>query len=211
MRLLRIPEPFDHPDWIFEPKMDGFRALAHVKGHHCTLISRNGHIFKSWPQLAEEVAHSVRAHSAILDGEICCLNPDGTSNFKDLLFKKEWPFFLAFDLLAVDGEDIRSQPLRARKTTLRRIMPWVESRLRYLDHIERRGVDLFKVACERDLEGVVGKWADGSYLSDPRTTSWVKIKNPGYSQVEGRHELFDQHRSFGSPRRAAVRLTLSLA
>ena len=113
MRLLRIPEPFDHPDWIFEPKMDGFRALAHVRGHHCTLISRNGHIFKSWPQLAEEIAHSVRAHSATLDGEICCLNPDGTSNFKDLLFRREWPFFLAFDLLAVDGEEIRSQPLRA--------------------------------------------------------------------------------------------------
>ena len=152
--------------------MDGFRALAHVKGHHCTLISRNGHTFKSWPQLAEEIAHSVRAHSALLDGEICCLNPDGTSNFKDLLFRKEWPFFISFDLLAVDGEDSRSQPLRARKNALRQIMPWVESRLRYLDHIERRGVDLFRAACERDLEGVVGKWADGSYLSDPRMTSW---------------------------------------
>jgi hypothetical protein len=56
MRLLRIPEPFDHPDWIFELKVNGFRAL----------ISRNGHTIKSWPQLAEEVAHSVQAHSAIL-------------------------------------------------------------------------------------------------------------------------------------------------
>jgi ATP-dependent DNA ligase len=47
----------------------------------------------------------VRAHSAILDEEICCLKPDGTSNFKDQLFRREWPFFMAFDLLAVDGED----------------------------------------------------------------------------------------------------------
>ena len=99
--------------------MGDSRALAHVKGHHRTLISRNGHTFKSWPQLAEEIAHSVRAHSALLDGEICCLNPDGTSNFKELLFRKEWPFFISFDLLAVDGEDIRSQPLRARKNALR--------------------------------------------------------------------------------------------
>jgi ATP-dependent DNA ligase len=53
-----------------------------VKGRHCTLISRNGHTFNSWPQLAEEIAHSVRAHSAILDGEICSLNPDGTSRWK---------------------------------------------------------------------------------------------------------------------------------
>jgi ATP dependent DNA ligase-like protein len=73
MRLLRIPQPFDHPAFLYEPKMDGFRALAHIRGHHCTLVSRNGHVFKSWPQLAEEIAHAVRAHSAVLDGEICCL------------------------------------------------------------------------------------------------------------------------------------------
>lgn len=58
MRLLRVTEPFDNPDWIFEPKIDGFRALAHVNGHHCTLLSRNGNVYKSWPQLAEEIAHS---------------------------------------------------------------------------------------------------------------------------------------------------------
>ena len=99
------------------------------------------------------------------------LNPDGSSNFKDLLFRREWPFVVAFDLLAVDLEDIRSQPLHARKSALRRVMPWVKSRLRYLEHIERSGVDLFRVACERDLERIVGKWVDGSYLSDQHTTS----------------------------------------
>ena len=82
-------------------------------------------------------------------------------------------------------------PLHVRKVALKRIMPKVES-LRYLDHIESRGVDLFRAACERDLEGVVGKWARGSYLSDPRATSWVKIKNASYSQIEGRHELFER-------------------
>ena len=74
MRLLRIPEPFDHPDWLFEVKFDGFRALAHVTGHHCQLVSRNGHTFKSWPYLAEEIAHAVRARSAVIDGEIVCLD-----------------------------------------------------------------------------------------------------------------------------------------
>lgn len=61
MRLLRIPKPFDHPEWIFEPKYDGFRAGAHVEGHRCTLVSRNGNVFRSWPQLAEERAHAVCA------------------------------------------------------------------------------------------------------------------------------------------------------
>jgi ATP-dependent DNA ligase len=58
MRLLRVPTPFDHPAFIFEPKIDGFRAPAHVEGHTCRLVSRNGHALKSWPQLAEEIAHA---------------------------------------------------------------------------------------------------------------------------------------------------------
>jgi bifunctional non-homologous end joining protein LigD len=93
---------------------------------------------------------------------------------------------MAFDLLAVDGEDLRGLPLLQRKRTLTRIMPRVESRLRYVDHVPERGCDLFRDGCERDLEGVVGNWARGRYWSDGRSTSWVKIKNPNYSQVEGR-------------------------
>ena len=77
MRLLRTTEPFDHPDFLYEVKMDGFRALAHVNGHRCQLVSRNGHIYKSWPYRAEEIAHAVRARSAVLDGEIACLDADG--------------------------------------------------------------------------------------------------------------------------------------
>jgi bifunctional non-homologous end joining protein LigD len=86
--MLRVPQPFDHPEFIFEPKIDGFRALARIRGHRCELVSRNGHMFKSWPQLAEELAHAVRAHDAMLDGEICCLEPDGSSHFTKLLFRE---------------------------------------------------------------------------------------------------------------------------
>jgi hypothetical protein len=113
MRLLRIPEPFDHPDWLYEVKFDGFRALAHVTGHQCQLVSRNGHRFKSWPYLAEEIAHAVRAHSAVLDGEICCFEPDGTrrplqpatSSWKHLSCR--CPAWL-YPTLTVDSGDIRS-------------------------------------------------------------------------------------------------------
>ena len=191
MRLLRIPEPFDHPDFIFEPKIDGFRALAYIRGHHCQLISRNGHVFKSWPQLAEEVAHAVRCRSAVLDGEICCLQPDGRSHFYKLLFRREWPFFYAFDVLMMDGKDLRGLPLLERKRRLLRIMPLVACRVLYLDHVVERGCDLFRVACDRDLKGVVAKYARGVYHADGRTTSWLKIKNANYSQAERRHELFE--------------------
>lgn len=211
MRLIRLPEPFDHPDFIFEPKLDGYRALAYVRGHHCELVSRNGHTFKQWPQLAEELAHAVRAHSAVLDGEICCLQPDGRTDFYRLMFRRDWPYFYAFDVLSVEGKDVTHLPLLARKRRLADIMPAVESRLLYLDHVAERGRDLFRVACERDLEGVVGKWAHGTYQTDGRRTSWVKIKNPAYTQMEGRYELFEPRRHLldGRPRRT-LRPALSL-
>jgi bifunctional non-homologous end joining protein LigD len=191
MPLVRIPEPFDHPEWLFELKLDGFRALAHIEGHHCRLVSRGGHVFKQWPYLCVELAHAVRCDSAILDGEVVCLNDDGRPNFHKLLFRREWPSYFAFDLLALDGSDLWQVPLMTRKRLLMGIMPTVESRIRYVDHIRGRGNDFFRLTCEQDLEGIVGKWAKGSYQTSG-VTSWLKIKNPDYSQAEGRHELFER-------------------
>ena len=110
------------------------------------------------------------AHSAILDGELV----PGTGRLLELhgpAVQEEWPFCLAFGLLAAKVEYIRSLPLLTRKAALRQIMPRIDSRLRYLDHIEARGIDLFRVASSGDLEGIVGKLASGSYLSDRRRTS----------------------------------------
>jgi bifunctional non-homologous end joining protein LigD len=124
-------------------------------------VSRNGHTFKQWPQLAEEIAHAVRAHDAVLDGEICCLEPDGRTDFKNLLFRREWPHSYAFDVLSIEGEDLTGLPLLERKRRLLAIMPAVECRLLYLDHLEARGCDLFRVACERDLRGLWGSGLAG--------------------------------------------------
>jgi len=118
------------------------------------------------------------------------LEPDGYTNFRKLLFRREWPHFYAFDVLSIDGDDLTLLPLLERKRRLLRIMPTIETRLLYLDHIEQRGCDLFRVWCDRDLEGVVGKWAQGTYRTDGRATSWLKIKNPDYTQMRDRHELF---------------------
>lgn len=209
MRLLRVPKPFDAEAFVFEPKMDGFRALAYVEGHHCRLVSRNGHRFKSWPQLAEEVAHAVRVHRIVLDGEICCLDADGRSNFNALLFRREWPYFYAFDVLSVDGRDLSALPLVERKRILLSVMPTVGGRLLYLDHVEARGLDLYRAACESDLEGIVGKWSRGSYQTDGRCTSWVKVKNPAYSQIVDRHALFERRtRLFDRAKTAGPELAL---
>jgi len=148
----------------------------------------------------------------VLDGEICCLDADGRTNFKHLLFRREWPHLYAFDALSIDGEDLTGLPLIERKRRLLRIMPTIDTRLLYLDHIERRGRDLFRAACERDLEGIVAKWAKGTYRTDGRTTSWVKVKYADYSQMRDRHELFAARGSEGTGRgRALVRPNLVLA
>ncbi len=197
MPLVRIPQPFDDPDWLFELKHDGFRAAAVVDGHQCTLVSRWGRPFPQFPQLAEEIAHSVRAHRCVLDGEIVCLRQDGSSDFRSLLFRREWPYYYAFDILSLEGLDTRDQPLARRKQALRRIIPRSpgSSRLRFADSVRGRGKDLYELACGHDAEGIVAKWASGRYLSDGSTTSWLKLKNPDYTQAVGRHELFEGRRA----------------
>ena len=193
MRLLTLPEPFDHDDFLFEIKWDGFRALAMVDGGQCQLISRNGNPFKQWDTLKRDIAATLRGRSAILDGELVCLAPDGRARFHRLMFRCEAPFYMAFDLLELDGEDLREFPQLERKRQLRRLIPRESSRLRYVDHITGRGCALFAAACRRDLEGVVAKWAHGSYQRG-LATSWLKIRNPQYSQMEGRRELFEARR-----------------
>src|SRR5215203_4443101 len=87
MRIVRIPQPLDHPSLIYELKYDGFRGLAYIDGHHAKLVSRNGHTFKHWPYLCTELAHAVRCQNAILDGEIVCLDGQRRPKFNSLLFR----------------------------------------------------------------------------------------------------------------------------
>ena len=119
----------------------GFRALAHIDGHHCdSRVAQRAHL-QHWLQLCEELALAVKAHDTVIDGEIVCLDGRGRSNFKSLLFRREWPYFYAFDLLTVDGEFLGEWPLRERKRRLPRLIPSVPTRLLYVDHVEGRGKD----------------------------------------------------------------------
>lgn len=211
MRLLRIPQPFDHPDFIYEVKLDGFRGIAVVEGGRCRLFSRNGFEFKKWQPLADGIAEYLGTRSAVVDGEIACFTDDGRTDFYSLMFRRQRPTFAAFDLLELDGADLRSRVLIERKQLLRRILPKRSHLVRYVDHIAGRGSDFFRAVCERDLEGVVAKWARGRYQGGWET-SWLKIKNPTYSQMEGRHELFESRRSRleGAPRQNAKPVRLRL-
>ena len=110
------------------------------------------------------------------------------------MFARGTPYFYAFDLLYLDGVDLRELPLVQRKKRLSKVVPDSPSHLLYLDHVEGQGEELFRLVCEQDLEGIVAKPRESPYLSDSGPSLWVKIRNPDYSQAEGRHELFEQRR-----------------
>jgi ATP-dependent DNA ligase len=128
----------------------------------------------------------------VLDGEIVCLDKRGRPQFRDLLFHRGEPCFYAFDLLMSDGKDIRSERLTDRKHELLRLLTGLRtSRLRYTDNVEQHGTALFQRVCEMDLEGIVAKHSLAPYTTD---TTWFKIKNRSYSQMQGREELFERER-----------------
>ncbi len=189
--LSRAPEPFSHPDWIFEIKWDGFRAVAHIEHGRCRLISRNGNEFKSFRSLGESLGSELK-HSTVLDGEIVCLGADGKSRFYDLLFRRGEPRFVAFDLLHCDGQDLKYSPLIERKQRLRAVLPKESNGVLFCDHVEHHGESLFRLACENDLEGIVAKHRFGPYLQEQ--AQWKKIRNQKYSQWAGREEFFERER-----------------
>lgn len=129
----------------------------------------------------------------LLDGEIVCLDGSGGSQFNDLLFRRGEPYFFAFDLLWLGHEDLRDLPLIERKLRVRSLMPKQASRMLFCDHIAELGHELFKLACEHDLEGIVAKHKLSPYVSGEGETSWIKVRNANYSQIVGRDELFNRN------------------
>jgi len=192
MPLLRKPAPFDHTEWLFELKYDGFRSFVVIQNGRTELISRNGNSFKSFETLRKQLKSPYQGKT-VLDGEIVCLDRRGKPQFRDLLFHRGEPCFFAFDLLMTDGKDLRTAKLTDRKQELRRLLSKLPaSRMRYDNHVEHYGVALFERVCKLDLEGIVAKHSLAPYTTE--RTIWFKIKNRNYSQMAGREELFKRER-----------------
>jgi bifunctional non-homologous end joining protein LigD len=171
MTLSRIAAPFDHADFLFELKHDGFRCLAYISEKRCELVSRKKNHYKSFDSLKTALA-KLKAADAILDGEIVCLDSEGRSLFNQLLYRRAEPAFYCFDLLWLNGRDLRTLPLTGRKKQLRRLI--VKNgcdRIIFAQHIAKHGTTLYREICERDLEGIVCKRKDGEYSS---TGQWLK-------------------------------------
>jgi bifunctional non-homologous end joining protein LigD len=191
-QLTLVRQPFDNRDFLFELKHDGFRALAHIWDGKCELVSRKRNSYKSFQGLRDNLA-MLKVTNAVLDGEIVCLDSEGRSIFDDLLHRRGFPVFYAFDLLYLNDRGFRQVPLMERKRMLQTILD--KSKLPDVicgKYVEGRGIDLFNEVCRRNLEGVVAKRKTGTYST---ISGWLKIKNPSYTQSEQRHELFESFKA----------------
>jgi bifunctional non-homologous end joining protein LigD len=196
--LTLVRAPFDHADFLFELKHHGFRALAYIADGRCELVSRRQNFYKSFDELRGNLA-KLKAKTAILDGEIVCLDSEGRSIFNELLHRKGAPTFYAFDLLFLNGRDLRQLPLLERKRKLSAVLD--RSELPDVicgKYVEERGVDLFRQVCQRNLEGIVAKKKSGTYSA---VSGWLKIKNPNYTQSEQRQELFKSFKADSTRRK----------
>jgi bifunctional non-homologous end joining protein LigD len=138
-----VAESCDHPDWIFEIKYDGFRALAYADHGTVRLVSRKGNVYKSFPALCNALAGFLQVQDAILGGEIVHLDSKGKPQFHALLRRRSPQHFVAFDLLWLDGKDLRTLQMLVRKRVLPSVVPAGSAPVLYADHVDGTGSELF--------------------------------------------------------------------
>jgi bifunctional non-homologous end joining protein LigD len=175
-------EAFDDPAWMFEPKYDGFRGLVYNSPDRCEIRSRRDFGFDRFADLCDRIRGILGTREAILDGEVVSLNRQGKPVLWDLLRGAGYVAFAAFDLLWLDGTDLRNLPLSDRKQALGDLLPKDTGPLYKVLTLEEDGRALFSAIRKMDLDGIVAKRKDGLY--GPEAT-WYMIKNPGYGQVTG--------------------------
>jgi bifunctional non-homologous end joining protein LigD len=170
-------EPFDDPNWVFEIKWDGYRAIAEVEPAKVRLYSRNNlTLEKRFPLIVESLKKL--GHSAVLDGEAVVLDPTGKPHFQLLQnYAKAGDgtlVYQVFDLLYLDGHDLRNLPLKRRKQILAQILDVPNVRLS--EHIEAQGRAFYSLVAELGLEGIVAKDSRSRYIAARRSDCWLKIK-----------------------------------
>ena len=190
--------PFSNADWIFEPKWDGYRAICFLENGRVRFASKNRKsLTQRFPEL-QRIPKSIKAETAILDGEIVALDKEGVPCFAGLRSGKVANecaiVFYAFDLLNLNGDDLSQKPVVERKAILKRILRKQNTgRVRYTEHIVGDGERLFRELEKRKLEGMVAKRADSLYVGG-RTRAWLKIKTKA-----GREEMRIRSETWGHP------------
>jgi bifunctional non-homologous end joining protein LigD len=173
-----VDKPFNSDEWLFELKLDGFRAIADLRKKPILLYSRNGlSLSERYPVVTEGLAKLKL--DAVLDGEIVLLNDEGKPDFQKLQNygnnRNNKLVYYAFDILTLKGKDLTGLPLIERKKMLKKALK-KSPIVRYSDHVEGKGEEFFKVIIDADMEGMMAKKKDSLYIPGFRTKEWLKIK-----------------------------------
>jgi bifunctional non-homologous end joining protein LigD len=205
-----VDRPFSRPGWMFELKYDGVRVLARRRGAEVSLESRSGQeVAARYPEIAAALGR-LAADDFVLDGEIVALDEAGRPSFQRLQPRmhlgrpedvrraaaRQPVSAIFFDCLALEGRDLRALPLEARQEALRRAIPDAGT-LGVGANVAERGRELYDLACEQGLEGIVAKRAGSPYRGG-RSRDWLKIKCArrqefvvgGYTDPQGTRPLF---------------------
>jgi bifunctional non-homologous end joining protein LigD len=187
--------PFDHPEWIFEIKWDGYRAIAEVLKRGNRLYSRNGLSFAKAYGKIFEALKKIR-HQVVLDGEIVVFNENDQPDFQKLQnYTNNSSYtiqYFVFDILNLDGKDLTSLPLVERKEILKSVLPSSKV-IVYCDHVVENGKAFFHEIEKSNMEGMIAKRSNSTYQPGKRNSDWLKIKNVksdeavivGYTQPKG--------------------------
>ena len=174
-----VDEPFDDPNWVYEVKWDGYRALGFVNNGNVELLSRN---YKSFNDKFYPIYKTLQSWkiNAVVDGEILVLNEKGISNFGDL---QNWRseadgelVYYIFDLIWYEGKDLTELPLTERQAILKEILPPGDDDIRLSKVFTASGTDFFNAAQRMGLEGIIAKKANSTYSPAARSREWLKIK-----------------------------------
>jgi bifunctional non-homologous end joining protein LigD len=184
-----LPSPAAKPptglDWLHEIKHDGFRMMACRDGAGVRLLTRNGHDWTDRFPLIVEALASLRIKSCLIDGEAVACDGDGFPVFDRLRYRRDdrRVFMYAFDLLQLDGWDLRREPIEDRKAELAQLLRRAKAGLQLNEHISEPGDIVFRHACKLGLEGIVSKRLGSPYRSG-RSRDWLKFKNPNAPAVK---------------------------
>jgi bifunctional non-homologous end joining protein LigD len=197
-----VKEPFNHPDWIFETKLDGFRAITAIDSiGKARIWSRNRLSLEPKFPMVLEAVNQLKLRSTILDGEIVALDAEGIPRFQLLQQWQKRPtapvVYFLFDLLWSDGRDFTGKTVLKRRKRLQEIITPVDG-IQVGGYVENRGIDLFRLAKENGLEGIIAKRKSSIYRPGKRSPDWLKIKSRpqqefvvcGFTEGKGSRKYF---------------------
>ena len=195
-----VKEPFDDPDWLFEVKWDGYRAVAAIQGGHVSLTSRNRLSLNH--KFAPVMASLQTFHfDAVLDGEVVSVDDQGRANFQLLQnYQKTgrgYLIYYVFDLLYFQGHELLHLPLVRRQELLKQVLP-ADPHVKFSDHVVKDGKLFFQVVKDKGLEGILAKHSRSVYKPGRRSRQWLKIKTQltqegviaGYTKPQGTRKYF---------------------